>query len=80
MPVGREHAGGRVRCTGCQATSLVSLLSSNTVQLKLVDDGHETTHVPSAIVVESPDEEAEADALAATAVVERVKAASRLAE
>ena len=37
MPVGREHAGGRVRCTRCQATSLVSLLSSDTVQLKLVE-------------------------------------------
>ena len=46
MPVGREHAGGRIRCVRCQAISAVSLLSSNTVQLRLiepVDSGGQTS-------------------------------------
>src|SRR5262249_4010064 len=37
MPVGREHAGGRICCVRCQAISSVSLLSSSTLQLKLVE-------------------------------------------
>ena len=71
-PVWREHAGGCVRCTNCQATSLVSLLSSNTVQLKLVEHAHASVDTPNPIVVESPDDEAEPDPAAATVVVERV--------
>ena len=37
IPVGREHAGGRVCCTRCHATSQVSLVSSRTLLLRLVD-------------------------------------------
>ena len=70
LPVGREHAGGRVRCTRCQATSTVSLLSSNTVQLKLVEPTSAAT--PPPIVVESPDGEAEPDPSAATVIAEHV--------
>jgi eukaryotic-like serine/threonine-protein kinase len=72
MPVGREHAGGRVRCTNCQATSLVSMLSSNTVQLKLVE-----LPVPAPvsssppIVLSGPDDGPEIDPNAATVSVER---------
>jgi serine/threonine-protein kinase len=58
MPVGREHAGGRIRCMQCQATSQVTLLSSNTLQLKLVDSASAPPAVLSPIVVEDPDEAA----------------------
>ena len=74
MPVGREHAGGRVRCMRCQAISLCSLLSSNTVQLKLVEPAGATRPQASAapiFVVEGPDDEPEPDPSAATVVAER---------
>jgi serine/threonine-protein kinase len=73
MPVGREHAGGRVRCTGCQATSLVSILSSNTLQLKLVDPPIAEPSSSTTVVVCGPDNEPEPDPTAATVVVERVR-------
>jgi serine/threonine-protein kinase len=71
IPVGREHAGGRVRCMRCQATSQVTLLSSNTVQLKLVDPAFATTLIQSPIVVEDPDE-VEPDSSAATVLAEKI--------
>ncbi len=71
MPVGREHCGGRVRCTRCQATSLVSLLSSNTIQLKLLSPVTLPSGSPAAIVVEGPDGEPELDPSAATVVAEK---------
>jgi len=69
MPVGREHAGGRVRCTNCRATSLVSMLSSNTLQLKLVDSPAPAPAPSSPIVLSGPDDEPEPDSSAATVVV-----------
>ncbi len=56
MPVGREHAGGRVRCMHCQATSVVSLLSSTTVQLKLVEPASSSAGSSTAIVLGADDE------------------------
>jgi serine/threonine-protein kinase len=79
MPVGREHAGGRIRCTGCQATSHVTLLSSNTVQLKLVDSTSSPVPVPSRIVIEDPDEP-EPDLSAATVLAEKIVAIPREAK
>ncbi len=76
MPVGREHAGGRIRCVRCQAISAVSLLSSNTVQLRLVEPvdpgGAPSSRGPGpTYVVGAPDDEAEPDPSAVTAPVER---------
>jgi len=71
MPVGREHAGGRVRCTQCQATSQVSLLSSNTVQLKLVEPSAGSPGPSSAIVLDGPDDEIDPDPSAVTVVTAR---------
>ncbi len=71
MPVGREHAGGKVHCMHCQATSQVTLLSSNTVQLKLVDAAASPAAIPSPIVVEAPDE-VEPDPSAATVLAEQI--------
>jgi eukaryotic-like serine/threonine-protein kinase len=68
MPVGREHAGGRVRCLRCRATSQVSLLSSSTVQLKLLDAGTSSSDSSIAMVVDPPDDEAQVDSSAATAL------------
>lgn len=73
MPVGREHAGGRIRCVGCQAISAVSLLSSNTVQLRLVGSepvGSGGSGSSRVYVVDAPDDEIEADPSAATALME----------
>ena len=72
MPVGREHAGGRVRCVRCQATSLVSLLSSSTVQLKLVDPASSSSGSSTAIVLSGPDDEPVASPSAATAAAHPV--------
>ncbi len=69
MPVGREHAGGRVRCTSCQLTSLVSVLSSNTVQLKLIDSPIPVPEPSAPIVLSGPDDEPDLDPTAATVVV-----------
>src|SRR5262249_21276555 len=67
MPVGREHTGGRVRCPRCRATLLVGLLSSDTVQLKLVEPaGPPRSPRPSPVVVDAPDPEPEPDPSAAT--------------
>jgi serine/threonine-protein kinase len=67
LPVGREHAGGRVRCTRCQALSSVSLLSSNTVQLKLLEPVPVSAAAPVRAIVEAPDgDEGEPDPSAAT--------------
>jgi serine/threonine-protein kinase len=74
MPVGREHAGARVRCSHCEATSHVSLLSSNTVQLKLVEPASAPTASASPIVVQGPDDEPDPDASAATVLAERIVA------
>ncbi len=63
MPVGPEHAGGRVRCASCQATSQVTVLSSNTVQLKLIEPA-----ATESFVLSGPDDEPEVDASAATAI------------
>jgi eukaryotic-like serine/threonine-protein kinase len=76
MPVGREHAGSRIRCVGCQAISAVSLLSSNTVQLRLIEPaeagGRSSGDGPSqAYVVGAPDEETELDPSAVTAPLQR---------
>jgi hypothetical protein len=76
MPVGREHAGGRIRCVGCQAISAVSLLSSNTVLLRLVEPSTASGSPSSSesapvYVVDAPDGEAEPDPSAMTAPVER---------
>jgi serine/threonine protein kinase len=68
LPVGREHAGGRVRCPGCQALSQVSLLSSNTVQLKLIESVPRSTAPTSVIVVDGSDEDALVDSGAATVI------------
>ena len=73
MPVGREHAGGRVRCTNCQATSLVSMLSSNTVQLKLVEPPVPSQFHPPAIVLSGPDDGPDIDPTAATVIVEETR-------
>jgi serine/threonine-protein kinase len=77
MPVGREHAGGRVRCTHCEATSHVSLLSSNTVQLKLAEPASASSATPAPIVIEGPDDEPEPDASAATVIAGRVVSSQR---
>ncbi len=66
MPVGREHAGGRVRCVRCRATSQVSLLSASTVQLKLVDPSP-SSDSSTAMIVSGPGDEPLADSSAATA-------------
>jgi serine/threonine-protein kinase len=77
MPVGREHAGSRIRCVRCQAISAVGLLSSNTVQLKLVEPADASGGRPGGgseervYVVGAPDDEAEPDPSAVTAPVER---------
>jgi eukaryotic-like serine/threonine-protein kinase len=76
MPVGREHAGSRIRCVGCQAISAVSLLSSNTVVLKLVRPAEAIESASGggpehAYVVDAPDDEAEPDPSAVTAPVAR---------
>ena len=71
MPVGREHAGGRVRCTRCHATSLVSILSSNTLQLKLLEPPPSTFVGHGPIVLSGPDDEPEADPSAATVIAPR---------
>jgi eukaryotic-like serine/threonine-protein kinase len=73
MPVGREHAGGRVRCTRCRATSLVSILSSNTVQLKLIDAPSPAPEPPSPIVLSGPDDEPDLDPSTATVVVQSLR-------
>jgi eukaryotic-like serine/threonine-protein kinase len=75
MPVGREHAGSRIRCMRCQAISTVGLLSSNTVQLKLVEPADAGGGRPGgsegpAYVVGAPDDEVEPDPSALTAPVE----------
>jgi serine/threonine protein kinase len=66
MPVGREHAGGRVRCMRCRATSQVIMLSSSTIQLKLVDPAGSSADSSTAIVLSGPDDEPEASPSAAT--------------
>ncbi len=76
VPVGREHAGGRIRCVACQAISAVSLLSSNTVQLKLVPPagaggGRAGDGPAPAYVVDADEGEAEPDPSAVTAPVLR---------
>jgi serine/threonine-protein kinase len=72
MPVGREHAGGRVRCPRCGATSRVGLLSSDTVQLKLLEPaGPSPSPGPTPVVVDAPDPEPEPDPSAATALTAR---------
>jgi hypothetical protein len=70
MPVGREHAGGRVRCMHCRATSQVSLLSSSTVQLKIVEKASSSSDTSTAIILSGPDDEPEADSSAATALAQ----------
>ncbi len=76
-PVGREHAGSRIRCVGCQAISAVGLLSSNTVQLTLVEPDDPAGVRPvggpegPVYVVGSPDDEDEPDPSALTAPLER---------
>src|SRR5262249_35247708 len=77
MPGDREHAGGRVRCPRCRAPALVSLLSSNTLQLKLVEPaGSAPTATPGPTpVVDAPDPEPEPDSSAATVLAERPGAA-----
>jgi eukaryotic-like serine/threonine-protein kinase len=75
MPVGREHAGRRVRCVRCQATSIVSLLSSSTVQLKLVDPASSSSGSATAITLNGPDDEPVASSSAVTAAAHPVAAA-----
>jgi hypothetical protein len=72
MPVGREHAGARVRCVQCQATSFVSLLSSSTIQLKLVDSASSSAGSSTAIILSGPDDEVDADPAAATALAQPI--------
>jgi serine/threonine-protein kinase len=75
MPVGREHVGGRVRCSSCHATSMVSLLSANTVQLKLVEPpSPRQVPPPGAIVLDPPDDEPEPDPSAVTVLVAKPEA------
>jgi serine/threonine protein kinase len=69
IPVGREHAGGRVCCTRCHATSQVSLVSSKTLLLRLVDGAQTPTGATAAVILEGPDEEPALDPTAATAIV-----------
>jgi serine/threonine-protein kinase len=76
MPVGREHLGGHVRCTRCQATSLVGFLSSNTIQLRLVEPPHAASAPVSPIVIESLDDAPEPDPNAATMLARLPEAAS----
>ena len=78
MPVGREHAGGRVRCVGCQATSQVTLLSSSTVQLKLVDSTGSSGGSSTAIILQAPDDEPDVDSSAATALVQPLASGATL--
>jgi serine/threonine-protein kinase len=66
-PVGREHAGSRIRCINCQAVSYVQILSRNTLQLKLLE--HPPTRDP--VVIDMSDEDDPVDATAATVQVER---------
>src|SRR5262249_36810443 len=67
MPVGREHVGGLVRCPRCRATSLVGLLSSDTVQLKLAESPRHSDASPTPVmIVQGPDDEPEVDSSAAT--------------
>ena len=79
MPVGREHSGGRVRCVHCQATSLVSLLSSTTVQLKLVDVVGSSSGSSTAIILGADDGPA-VSAVAATLVAHPVVAGADAAD
>ncbi len=76
MPVGREHAGGRVQCVRCQATSQVTVLSSSTLQLKLVDRPSSSNESSTAIVLHPPDREPEVDSSAATALAQPLPAVS----
>ena len=63
---------GRVRCTQCHATSLVSLLSSNTVQLKLSTAGRPRPVSPSAVVARGSRRRARSSTRpAATVIAER---------
>jgi eukaryotic-like serine/threonine-protein kinase len=76
IPVGREHAGSRIACVRCQAISAVSLLSSNTVQLRLVEPSDSRRSLsddgsPEGYIVGAPDDEGELDPSAMTAPVER---------
>ncbi len=71
MPAGRQHVGSRLRCTRCQSVSLVQMLSMSTLQLKLIESPASATVLGAPIVVHGPDDEAEPDASAATALVER---------
>src|ERR1700722_6087823 len=67
----KKWGAGQVCCTQCHATSLCSLLSSKTVQLKLL--APVTAHSDSrpAIVLEGPDDEPDVDPTWATVVAER---------
>jgi serine/threonine-protein kinase len=76
MPVGREHAGSRIRCVRCQAISAVSLLSSSTMLLKLVEPAAASATASGSgssrvYVVDAPDVEAEPDSSALTTPAER---------
>ncbi len=76
MPVGREHAGGRVQCVRCQATSQVTILSSSTLQLKLVERASSSNESSTAIVLHAPDVDADVDSSAATALAQPLPATS----
>ncbi len=70
IPVGREHAGGRVCCTHCHATSQVSLVSSRTLLLRLIDGARPAAGAPATVILEGPDDESMPDPTAATVVVQ----------
>ena len=66
VPIGREHAGSRVRCTRCQAVSQVQLLSPSTLQLRLLDGHASTANEVAPVIIDAPEGDDELNTSAVT--------------
>ncbi len=78
IPAGREHAGRRLRCTKCHAVSYVQILSTNTLQLKLLEHPPVSVGGGSPIVIDAPDDEIDPDPSAVTLQVQNPDSSSTL--